>query len=322
MVDSQLFDRFFDNPVFFLEISRVKSGLSKAALPQQILPELAAWESRADKLVLSFSRGEMELDELLSSVKNVERGAYREVWRSEIGRLCREANLTTSVKVHVLGRVFSKPALAPEISVYIHDPDVDVESEIERMSSTEIKVLKGIISFEKGRDRIVRMEGKMLGYPRCCIESYVVSKRDGILSAERRIVLECVEKGIFSRVLSSLKKSKTVCIPSLFTSGFFPCSVECDSAEEIGNELLNWLSGFNLGVLTEAFRFRTMVNCLYLLTTGFTSKLREVDAIIDDETRELLISTSRVISNITEFTNNLIVKIFGERITDERKQKD
>ncbi|MEM1579031.1 MAG: DUF483 domain-containing protein [Archaeoglobaceae archaeon] len=135
---------------------------------------------------------------------------------------------------------------------------------LKAISRIEQKILSGAISFQKGRKKLIKLEGKLFGYPECCVEAYFRSKCE--LPLETKLIIECFERGIFEDLLAALKKSETCFFPQFFTMNFYPCEVGCRRAKRIGFKLAKFLGEFE-----HAFEFRTMLNALYLLRTAYKS---------------------------------------------------
>lgn len=78
--------------------------------------------------------------------------------------------------------------------------------------------------------------GKLLGYPSCCVESYVHDRLREGASAEMRA----------SRQVEHLRKEgEELDAYAYFARNFFPCSPRCQSASEIGRKTFDLLRGLN-----------------------------------------------------------------------------
>jgi len=78
--------------------------------------------------------------------------------------------------------------------------------------------------------------GKLLGYPSCCVESYIRDRLREGASVEMRA----------SRQVEHLRKEgEEPDVYAYFARNFFPCSPTCQGASEIGRKTFDLLSGLN-----------------------------------------------------------------------------
>lgn len=108
--------------------------------------------------------------------------------------------------------------------------------------------------------KIIKIEGKLLGYPKCCINRFSKLKTEG-LSPEKITIIECIENGIFHDVLKGFPDPE---LPekaySLFTSNFYPCKINCNEAVDIGRKLVDY---------DWRYRYKIVLNILNLLPPIF-----------------------------------------------------
>ncbi len=296
-----------ENPVLFFEISRVKCGVAKCVLPQQVFTfQFVLQELRANNVERVESK-------ILEHLKNTRE--YRMV-------------VNSGLKVHpyiaFINRILSKPTISPDIQFFVHR---DCEREFDVMREIEMRALNGSVDFEEARERLVRIEGKMLGYPECCTESYIRSKRDkSSLPAESRVILEGIESGLFDDVLDAFVKSEVISLPQFFTSGFYPCSVGCRKAAEVGRKVEHWL-----GDVRDLFRIRCMINALHAIVTGykaskgkgeFSERIRPFYSGIESKKLELIKTVQPHITNLTAFTNLFIRRMADSFFENRENQKN
>jgi len=77
---------------------------------------------------------------------------------------------------------------------------------------------------EEGSREYLAHVGKLLGYPSCCVDSYLNDRLQGSLTVEQR-------------VSKQIKESKSGAKPNtlaFFVKDFFPCSPSCEKAIEVG----------------------------------------------------------------------------------------
>lgn len=169
----------------------------------------------------------------------------------------------------------------------------------------ENRVLSGAVDFRKGREKLIELEGRLFGYPECCVKAYVRSKSDFPL--ETRLILECFELGTFETLTDALKKSEPRLFPQFFTLNFYPCRVDCRRAARVGLRIEKNLEDFG-----SAFKLRTMLNVLYLLRIAYKSSFYEGS--LSRTAREFfkrekeLLETMKAIADLDyeDFSNNFI----------------
>ncbi len=285
-------DIFRCNPVLFLEISRIKCNAAKCVLPQQVFTvprELTA-----------------------EGVSAIEREVLEHLKNTKEYHMVVESGLKLRPFLTFVNRILSKPTISPDIQFFVHR---GCEKEFDTMREIEMGVLNGSVDFKDAREQLIRIEGKMLGYPECCIENYIESKAS--LPAESRIILEGIESGMFDEILDAFLSSDILPLPQFFTSGFYPCSIECEKAVEVGRRVEKWL-----GDMRDIFRIRCMVNALHLIVTGykaskgkgeFSDRIRPFYSSIESKKLEIIEISQPHIANITTFTNLFISSFFESR---------
>ena len=127
-----------------------------------------------------------------------------------------------------------------------------------------LKILKKIEALElnptlENLRKIIELEGKLLGYPRCCVRKFSRLKVER-KNPEARIIEECIEKGIFEEILRFYPKPNPDKALSLFTSNFYPCKLNCKKAYEIGKKLVD---------NNPNYRYKVVLNVLNLLAPVF-----------------------------------------------------
>ncbi len=292
------FRRFSENPIFFLEVSRIFSGISKCVLVQQVYKVPIEVNDKISMALNDFVEGKIGVKDLFSVTFECEK---------TLENFCKNTyGLEVQVTPYVgfVSRVLSKPVLTPEYLFFVGDFDRAELRQIEK------KLLSGKISFERAQKKLIEKEGKLLGYPRCCIKSYEESKRT--IPAESKIILEMFEKKLFDKLFASLESSRIEPVYSLFTSNFYPCSIDCDKAVSLGLSLDSWLDEYS-----HAFRLRTMVNALYVFNTAVVASKTNTE--FGKKLRSFLCSYSKwvtfcesisdKIKKITEFSNLFINRI-------------
>ncbi len=108
--------------------------------------------------------------------------------------------------------------------------------------------------------KMITLEGRLLGYPKCCVDSFSRKKVRGE-TPEKNVIMDCIKHGVFAEVLESFPDPN---LPeksfSLFTMNFYPCRVDCRRALDVGRKLVE----FN-----PKFRYKIVLNVLNLLIPVF-----------------------------------------------------
>ncbi len=159
-----------------------------------------------------------------------------------------------------VSRILGDSKISP-MTLFVVTRDKKFLKAIQRV---ENRVLSGELSFQKGRRRLIELEGKLFGYPECCVKAYARSKSN--IPLETKLIIECFESGTFKSLLASLKNSRIDFFPQFFTMNFYPCHLECRKAKRVGIKLVKFLGDFE-----NAFKLRTMLNALYLLRVAYKS---------------------------------------------------
>lgn len=298
--------RFWLNPVLFLEVSRIKSGISKCVLPQKVFKADFSVYEKLNSEFARFMNDECGTEELYETAEIIEEIALNSLSPS-LTKTISELGLQVTPVVVFANRVLTREALYPEIQFFISKNAADLR----KLKKIERKILEGELEFGKGRDKLIRIEGEILGYPECCVDNYVESKK--VFPAESRLILECIEHGIFDAVLDAFKESQVTSFPQFFTSNFYPCSVECKRAKRVGLRVEEWL-----GEYRNAFRLWSMVNVLYHLITGYKAskakddlgkKIRNYCSGLESTDVEIINALSPHTADITEFANLFIRRV-------------
>lgn len=307
-MDFELKKHFWKNPVLSLEISRILSSASTYALLEGIFePESGIFDSLNQKFE-DFVSGKVEIDELIHEAKTLENRLNDQLNRKF--NYLSEMELEINAKVIFVSRILSKGVVYPDVQVFVSKKG---DRMLDRLTSIERRILEGKVEFGKGREKLLRLEGKLLGYPDCCVESYIESKRN--FPAESRFILDCAEKGVFHKVIKAFKASQLISIPYLFTSNFYPCSTECSRAENTGLKIQEWLEEY-----ADVFKLRSMLIALFYTATAlkasksggdYGKRLQNFFSTLSAEDVGLIETLERRSSNQTEFANLFIARILG-----------
>ncbi len=156
-----------------------------------------------------------------------------------------DLKLVTLPFFYVINRIisFGKVLISPELQFYacrIEDEDW-LKDKLAKIRKAEEKILRS--GKAEKICKINELEGKMLGYPECCIENFVRKKKmrnlgKRVISPEGQIAEEFLSEEYY-KVLDSVflanKDVESVELPlSLFALNFYPCKLSCKKAKRIG----------------------------------------------------------------------------------------
>jgi len=152
--------------------------------------------------------------------------------------------------------LFDPITLSPSkrISFYICRDREEALNYLRKIEKLEKKITKENIK------KIIKIEGKLLGYPKCCIKKFSKLKVAG-RSPEKDIIIECIEKEVFYSVLKGYPDPELPEIAySLFTTNFYPCKIDCERAVEIGKYLTKY---------DRRYKYKIVLSVLNLLPPVF-----------------------------------------------------
>ncbi len=165
----------------------------------------------------------------------------------------------------LLSRVL-KLTFAPDIQVFVCDIDWkdELEKRLERMKKIEAAALRE--RDERKWTKLVRTEGKILGYPECCIEKFVRGKLKSD-PPETRLIARCIDEGLLDKIYSLLRNpthpDEDLFI--FFTSNFYPCDLKCKKALRIGVTVRDSLGG----KLKRVYELKVILNSANVLMSAY-----------------------------------------------------
>lgn len=275
-------------------------------MPQKVFePDFSVCE-RLDNSFARYMNGECGVEELCETAEVVEKTVFNSL-NSALIKAVSELDLRLIPVVVFANRVLKRELFYPEIQFFVCKNAADLK----RLKKIDREILEGKIEFGEGRDKLIRIEGEILGYPKCCVDKYIESKK--AFSAESRLIIECIEYGVFDKVLEAFKKSQIISLPQFFTSNFYPCSVECKWAEKVGLKIEEWL-----GEYRDAFRLWSMLNVLYHLVVGYKASkakddfgrsLKNYYSSLESRDVEIISALSPHTADLTRFANLFITRV-------------
>ena len=237
------------NIAFRIELERIFAGVTRCVLPNNPFP-------LRDCVEMVMVDPELAKSSAESKVR-------RHPWYKDLAGI----GLDVVANPTLLSRVL-KMTMAPEIQVFVCRSDWkgELEGKLERLRKVEIKALKS--GDEREWAKMVRAEGKILGYPRCCIDRFVRGKLKSE-PQETRIIAECIEEGILGEIYSLLREPSE---PKeelfvFFTSNFYPCEIGCERALKIGLAVRESLEG----KLRRAYELKVILNSSNLLMSAYST---------------------------------------------------
>lgn len=293
-----LFDKAFkDSPLFFIEIGRIKAEITDCVLPQQFFEEIAvSAQPMLSKLVNDLIDGFYRTKDVQRFTKRVDELTKERVKGTALYRNARKLGLDVLPSSVLLDRILSSSEIlfAPDVYFYVCSAEnvKKVRKKLDRIKKLEINVIekseRGIYTNESLKDRIKinELEGELLGYPECCVSEFTRSKEEMTrarlskkeekdkLYLETRVVLECLNEGMFDVALDCFLHPEKIAGMELndsfyshFTSSFYPCSIHCRGAVEIGKKYEEYLEE----PFRTAYKCRLVLNVLFHLVSGFES---------------------------------------------------
>jgi len=244
------------NPSFRIELERIKTGVTECAMPSHDFGFLSEYT-----------------DLTLTNPLLAKKLAESDLKKTKEYIFAKKLDLELVVAPTLSGRVVPLH-LSPDIIVYVcrSDRKKVVEKKAEKMFRLELRALRK----ESLKDwlKIFEIEGRMLGYPECCIEKFVKLKEKSFygesVPPETAVIIQCLEQDFFE-VLRFFRNPSE--IPeqyfAFFTSNFYPCDVNCRRAISIGITVKEHLDE-RLGRIYER---KLVLNVLNLLVSAYNAYL-------------------------------------------------
>ncbi|HIP63587.1 MAG TPA: DUF483 domain-containing protein [Archaeoglobus profundus] len=248
---------FEENPSFYIEVLRIKAGLTDCVLPIHPFKDIIAKYMIYD----------------ITTDDYVEEKIEKEIKRSNEYKTLKEMDLDVVVSVTILDRILSDLVIHPTVLVYVCNASkIDkIRKKMKKIKELEMKAIhRRSIEY---RLKVNEMEGKLLNYPECCISNFVELKYKSMLGLtsppETKLVMECLENNLLLKVLKLFENPDSLVdeIYSLFTSNFYPCSIECSKAMDMGKRYEEFLEG----KYKKAYRCKLVLNALYILLSAYNS---------------------------------------------------
>lgn len=286
------------SPIFFIEIGRIKAGTTDCVLLQQFFSDIVIHATEELYKILD--------SQSFDDIGKVEGWIKGKIERSSLYSASRENGLEIVPSATILNRI-SEPLISPGVFFYLCDEGKSqkVEKELSYIKETEINTFKELSkryanSVQELKGEVVgkvvtinKTEGKLLGYPRCCVSEFIKAKEEG-RNHETEIALQCLKNNDLEFALDCFlrpHKVKDVELPdsfySHFTSNFYPCSVDCKKAIGISKRNEKYLSRFST-----AYKGRLILNVLYHLAASYGSYqiVRQRDLELNTEYRKYICS--------------------------------
>jgi len=236
---------------FYVEILRVKENVTDCAMPPNPFKGLERYRGII-----------IENADAARTVAEVEIKS-----REEYRRL-RDEGLDLIAYPSVMSRVIPAEPF-PDFIIYVfrRDKRDRIERVLRRIRRFEIRALGG--SFKHAL-KVMREEGKLLGYPECCVNHFVSMKGEGS-PPETEVVRKCIELGFLGKALELFKR-KSDEIPedfySFFASNFYPCEPGCRRAVEIGERVERRIVDESM---RKFYRFKIVLNVLNILASAYAT---------------------------------------------------
>jgi len=239
-------------PLIF-EAGRIAANLTDCVMYNPF-PEISAGvQFPLSRLVSGYLNGHYSLKELYGYVERLERWAREEVKFRTPKQLNTLVELTAIPFCFLLNRIISSQSLifAPEMQFYIvrQEREKAVLKMLQKMRNAELSAIKKADA--RKISKVNEIEGLLLGYPECCVSSFVKLKKEraegkNVPSPEKVIAEEFIECGLAKITVDVIKgKLSPNGLPeesySLFATNFYPCSLKCANAIEVGRSYGHFL---------------------------------------------------------------------------------
>ncbi len=234
---------------FYVEVLRVERGITECAMPVHPFRGISRYKGV-----------------IPTSPENARKLAEMEIRSSEGYEILREMGLEAIPYPSMLDRVLMR--VVPDFIVYVcrRERKERVEGILRKIRRAEMRAISGS---KVHALKVLRMEGRLLGYPECCVSSFVRLKGEGI-SPEARTVELCIEEGLFGTALEIFEKGGGDFpeeLYSFFTSNFYPCRPGCERAVRIGKAIEDSLDEG----LRVVYRFKIILNVLNVLSSAYAT---------------------------------------------------
>jgi hypothetical protein len=212
----------------------------------RILPVVNSYRPASIILTTKYRRG-VGVEEARS---NIEGGEYFQSLRSQMSRF--------GVKVSAGTKTFVNPLLLR--GKILLSRDDDLVQEVNELDRDAFEAMKGG-EYSESYEKAVRLEGELLGYPSCCVDGFakndaeyvkalagrgLIDKEDtpcpnpdrlyGKLTVMMQDIFGDCELTLQTALEAVSKCAKDKSYP-FFTEFFYPCSIGCEKASEIGQRI-------------------------------------------------------------------------------------
>ncbi len=245
----------------FFEVSRIIANVSKCIMYNPF-PELT--KETVNEIFTFF-----DPNDPYSKVEKLEFELSKKLEKTEVFGV----DLVYIPFFYLVNRIvcLGKVIITPELQFYIckQEDKEWAKNQLKKIRKIEENILKS--GNTSKIYKINKIEGNLLGYPKCCVENFVRRKKlrnsgKRITSPEGLIAMEFIENG-YHTILDSifLKKENimNVKLPlTLFAFNFYPCKLNCKRAEKIGNTCFEKMSEIGMEKLFRAGIVAVMCNVL------------------------------------------------------------
>ena len=310
------------SPTLFFEVARIVANTSFCVLPQQVFT-FKFNNLRLLNSIFSYIAGEIDCKKLESEINYIEREAINFLKKDDLSKILHNLDMEVIPFCTIVDRILNseETPIFPTIYYYVYKKGKRerVEEVLHKIRAFEIEVLSEN-ELEK-RLEIVKLEGKLLGYPECCINEFLDLKKRAILnnyslSPEKKTILELLESGLLNKFHELLENIDSFeYVYSLFSLNFYPCSIFCKKAIKIGKTCNDHLDKNN-----RAYRCGLIFNTFYHIATGYKSYtiskrkdseyLKKISIYYNNlkpDVQEILEASKNVLSD-KDFINNFIYK--------------
>ena len=314
---------FSINPILFFEVVRILANVAVCVLPQQVF-NVNSNNLHLLNTTFSYISRSINLQKFKEEINNVENRISNTLEDNKIKKELRELGIDVLPFCTIVDKIISSKEMPifPNVQYYVYkiEEEDSVKKILEKIRKMEIEILnsKNIKSQLKNRLKIIKLEGELLGYPKCCINEFIKLKKKNILEGykvtpEKKVIIDLLNSKMleeFQKIIESSLSYFNESLYSLFSMNFYPCSIACRNAIKVGKICEEYLDNVE-NAFKKGYRCGLLFNAFYHIVTGYnsyiTSKNKDSSYIrqiskhyckLKPEIKEILDASKNVITNL------------------------
>ncbi len=265
------------NPTLFFEVARIEARVTNCVLPQQVFLVDVDKLNNLANLVSSYMNGLVDVEKLIHKINEIEFNVGEELKTNNLRKKLNELDMEVLPFCTLIDRILSSKEILvfPTVQYYVYDSSKErqIRKKLRRIRKLEMMILEKQDKL-KNRMKIIKREGELLGYPKCCINEFLKLKRKAVLfgsiTPEKKVVMELLDLEILKTLPEIFNGLSFDLFYSLFSLNFYPCTIKCKRAVKIGKTCVDYLDQFGY---RKAYECCLLFNAFYHLVTGYKSYL-------------------------------------------------